>query len=100
MDPQSGDFVPQKGMNVIGSDGEKIGTIDAVENTTFIVRKGIFPQDYYIPLSAIASQDDDTVYLNLTGHDALDQGFANPTVGYRDTTSRNDLAATTSTEEG
>jgi uncharacterized protein (TIGR02271 family) len=89
-------------MNVIGSDGEKIGTIDAVENTAFIVRKGIFPQDYYIPLSAISSQDDDTVYLSLSGHDALERGFANPTVAYMDTTPGNDLPTTigTGTDEG
>jgi uncharacterized protein (TIGR02271 family) len=99
MDLDSGHFVPQKGMNVVGSDGEKIGTIDAVENTTFIVRKGLFPQDHYIPISAISSQDDDTVYLNITGEKALAQGFANPTVGSMDTAPKDDFTATTGTGE-
>jgi hypothetical protein len=99
MDRDSGHFVPQKGMNVVGSDGEKIGTIDAVENTTFIVRKGLFPQDHYIPISAVSSQDDDTVYLNITGEKALEQGFANPTVGSMDTAPKDDFTATTGTGE-
>lgn len=81
MDRDLTNFVPQNGMDVIGADGEKIGEIDAVEpdRDYFIVRKGFFfPQDHYIPLTAISSYDEDRVYLNVTKDEALEQQWNNP----------------------
>ena len=67
-------FVPQMGMDVIGSDGEKVGEIDAVEQDYFVVRKGFFfPQDHYIPFSAVDSFEERAVYLNVTKDGALEQ---------------------------
>lgn len=81
-------FTPQMGMNVIGSDGEKVGEIDAVEQDYFVVRKGFFfPSDHYIPFSAIDSYDDDAVYLNVTKDGALDQQWGDAPVS--STTSTN-----------
>lgn len=82
MDRDAAGFVPREGMSVIGSDGERVGDIDVVESTYVIVQQGLFPQDYYISLSAIASHDDDAVYLNITKDEALDRGLANPMVAY------------------
>lgn len=63
-------------MDVKGSDGEKVGTVQDVQGSYIIVSKGFFfPQDYYIPISAITSADEDTVYLNVTKDDALNQGW-------------------------
>lgn len=84
MDRDATGFVPRKGMRVIDVDGENVGEIDLVEPATFIVRKGLFPQDHYIPLSAIASHDDDAVYLDISGHEALERGLWNPTVAFPD----------------
>jgi uncharacterized protein (TIGR02271 family) len=84
MDRDTTGFVPRKGMRVIDVDGEHVGDIDLVEPATFIVRKGLFPQDHYIPLSAIASHDDDAVYLNVTRGEALERGLWNPTVASDD----------------
>lgn len=74
MDMQN--FVPRTGMSVIGSDGEKVGDIDAIEQDYFVVSKGFFfPKDHYIPVSAVDSFDDEAVYLNVTKEGALDQNW-------------------------
>ena len=81
-------FTPQMGMDVIGSDGEKVGEIDAVEQDYFVVRKGFFfPSDHYIPFSAVDSYDDNAVYLNVTKDGALDQQWSDAPVS--STTSTN-----------
>jgi uncharacterized protein (TIGR02271 family) len=65
------------GMDVHGSDGQKVGTIQEVFADYVIVEKGFFfPKDYYIPVSAIANADDDgNVYLSVTKDQALHQGW-------------------------
>lgn len=65
---------PRQGMDVYGSDGEKVGEVDLIEQDYFVVRKGFFfPQDHYIPKSAISSADDDAIHLNVTKDGALEQ---------------------------
>jgi uncharacterized protein (TIGR02271 family) len=80
MDRDITNFVPQVGMDVVGSDGDKVGEIDAVERDYFVVRKGFFfPQDHYIPLTAISSYDEDgRVFLNVTKDQALEQEWGTP----------------------
>jgi uncharacterized protein (TIGR02271 family) len=57
-------------------DGEKVGTVAAVYPGYIVVEKGFFfPTDYYIPLSAVASYDNDQVYLNLAKDAALNSGW-------------------------
>jgi len=74
------------GTDVIGADGEKVGEIDAVERDYFIVRKGFFfPQDHYIPMTAVSSYDEDKVYLNVTKDEALEQEWTNPPVAGTET---------------
>lgn len=64
------------GMDVKGSDGEKVGSVQDVQGDYVVVSKGFFfPQDYYIPTSAITSADEKNVYLNVTKDDALNQGW-------------------------
>jgi uncharacterized protein (TIGR02271 family) len=99
MDRDMTNFVPQIGMDVVGSDGDKVGEIDAVERDYFVVRKGFFfPQDHYIPMTAISSYDEDgRIYLNVTKDQALEQEWGTPpatsggyeTVGTADTTASN-----------
>lgn len=87
-------FVPQNGMDVIGADGEKVGEIDGVERDYFIVRKGFFfPQDHYIPMTAISSFDDNQVFLNVTKDEALEQEWTNePGAARRENTTARDQA--------
>jgi uncharacterized protein (TIGR02271 family) len=69
------------GAEVFGADGEKVGTVAAVYPGYIVVEKGFFfPTDYYIPLSAIASADNNQVYLSLAKDAALQSGWdAQPT---------------------
>lgn len=64
------------GMDVEASDGGKVGKIQDVQGQYVVVSKGFFfPQDYYIPMSAINSADQNTVFLNVTKDQALSQGW-------------------------
>ena len=69
------------GAEVYGADGDKVGTVAAVYPGYIVVEKGFFfPTDYYIPMSAVASYDNDQVYLNLARDAALQSGWdAQPT---------------------
>jgi len=77
MDQMSeGQFNFAEGTDVYGSDGDKVGEIVAVQPSYVVVEKGFFfPTDYYIPTSAVATYDDDKVYLNVTKDEALNQGW-------------------------
>jgi uncharacterized protein (TIGR02271 family) len=88
MDSDLTQFTPREGMNVYGSDGDKVGEVDAVEPDYFVVRKGFFfPEDHYIPRSAIANFDEDNIYLNYTKDEVLSQNWTTaPEAGTYDTT--------------
>jgi uncharacterized protein (TIGR02271 family) len=95
-----------EGSDVLGSDGEKFGTVDQVQPSYLVVRKGwFFPTDYYIPVSAISSATEDQVVLNVTKDTALDQGWdtvpdtAGPE-GERGGTTYEDNSAITGTTAG
>ena len=64
------------GDEVVGSDGDKVGTVAEVQPTYIVVEKGFFfPTDYYIPMSAIASVANDQVVLNVAKDAALHSGW-------------------------
>jgi uncharacterized protein (TIGR02271 family) len=66
----------REGMDVYGADGDKVGKIIGFSDRYFVIEKGFFfPTDYYIPMSAISSIDDDKVYLAFTKDEALNQGW-------------------------
>jgi uncharacterized protein (TIGR02271 family) len=100
MDRDMTGYVPTNGMDVIGADGEKIGEIDAVERDYFVVRKGFFfPQDHYIPMTAVSSYDEDgKLYLNVTKDEALEQEWTSPPVAT--TEAGYDTAGTTTADAG
>ena len=46
------------GTDAVDRNGDKIGTVDQVGTSYFVVRKGrIFTQDLYVPMSAVHSVD-------------------------------------------
>lgn len=93
MDSNLEQWVPQVGMDVVGSDDQKVGAVDAVEQDYFVVQKGFFfPEDHYIPLSAVTSYDDKKVFLNVTKDQALEQQWTTPPVAGYDS-ARTDLDA-------
>ena len=69
----------QTGWDVYGSDEEKIGDVAGVANDHFIIEKGfIFTTDVYVPMSAIASVDDERVYLTYTKDQLENQDWSSP----------------------
>ena len=69
-------YTIRDGDDVYGSDGEKVGSVVAVEQDFLVVEKGwFFPTDYYIPLNAVASYEEGRITLNVTKESALDQGW-------------------------
>jgi uncharacterized protein (TIGR02271 family) len=72
----SGRHTIRAGDDVYGSDGDKLGTVIAVESDYVVIEKGwFFPTDYYIPVSAITSYEDGRAYLNVTKDAAINQGW-------------------------
>lgn len=66
----------REGATVYGADGEKVGKIIGIDQQSIVVEKGFFfPSDYYIPVTAINSADEDNVYLSVTKDEALNQGW-------------------------
>src|SRR5918993_5669046 len=64
------------GDEVIGSDGDKVGTVAEVQPNYIVVEKGFFfPTDYYIPMSAISSVAGNQVVLNVAKDSALQSGW-------------------------
>jgi len=64
------------GMDVIGSDGEKVGDVADMRGDYVVVSKGFFfPTDYFIPTTAIQSVTDGRIYLAVTKDEALNQGW-------------------------
>ena len=58
------------GDEVVGSDGDKVGTVAEVQPTYIVVEKGFFfPTALYVPLSAVTSVGDDEVRLSVSKDD-------------------------------
>jgi len=76
MEPITQQWNVREGTEVYGSDGDKVGKVVAVTDRYFVVEKGFFfPNDYYIPLSAVSTYDDGKLYLNVSKDEALNQGW-------------------------
>jgi uncharacterized protein (TIGR02271 family) len=76
MDPTMQKWNIREGMEVFGADGDKVGKVIGFTERYFVVEKGFFfPTDYYIPASAIASTDNDKIYLSFTKDETLNQGW-------------------------
>src|SRR5215204_5278858 len=66
----------REGAEVRSSDDEKLGKVVALEGQYIVVEKGFFfPTDYYVPTSAVASADDNTIYLSVGKDQALTSGW-------------------------
>ncbi len=66
----------QSGWDVYGSDEQKVGNVDRVEQDYVIAHKGMFfPKDLYIPLAAIRRIEHDRVYLKVAKDDVEGQGW-------------------------
>lgn len=76
MDQTTEQFQPAEGMTVFASDGDKVGKVVAAQGNYIVVEKGFFfPKDYYVPRSAIVSQDGENIYLSMSKDEALNSGW-------------------------
>jgi len=79
----------QLGWDVFGSDGEKIGTIAALESNYFILEKGfLFTEEVHVPMSAVSRVDHDHVYLVMTKAQAEAEDWSTPPMSEVDYASR------------
>jgi uncharacterized protein (TIGR02271 family) len=89
------------GAEVFGADGEKVGTVAEVYPGYIVVEKGFFfPTDYYIPMSAIASADNNQVYLNLAKDAALNSGWDAQPTDLQTTTYDTSMGSVTDVDRG
>lgn len=87
-----------RGMDVVASDGDKLGEIVDVSADQFLVKKGwLLQQNVSIPMSAVASVEANTVYLGVTLGEAMseDRGGAQQSAGMSATEVSAGNAATT-----
>jgi hypothetical protein len=64
------------GVDVVGSDGAKLGEVVATTASYLVVEKGFFfPTDYYVPFAAVADFDGDRVTLTVAKEEARHQGW-------------------------
>lgn len=54
-----------KHMHVFSADNQNVGHIEEVYEDSFLIRKGFFAKDRYIPYSAITNIDQDGVHLSF-----------------------------------
>lgn len=71
MDQNRSTFDIREGMDIIGSDGESIGSVDSFEGDDIVVKGGLFSGSHTIPVSAIATADANQAYLNVTKDAAM-----------------------------
>ncbi len=85
----------REGDDVYGSDGEKVGSVVAVQPNYVVVEKGFFfPTDYYVPTGAVANYEDGQIYLSVPKDEALNQGWdTEPTADAYATTTSTDYVA-------
>jgi hypothetical protein len=65
-------------MEVVGSDGQHVGTVDKVEGDRIKLTKNdpqAQGQHHYIPLNSVASVEQDEVRLNLSADEARQQAM-------------------------
>ena len=71
-------------MEVVGSDGQHVGTVDKVEGDRIKLTKNdpqAQGQHHYIPLDAVASVEQDEVRLDRTADEALQQAMGGGSMG-------------------
>lgn len=67
-------WVIPEGTDVVDVDGDKVGKVIDAQGDYLVVEKGwLFPKDYYVPRTAIATYDGDKAYLAVTKDQALNQ---------------------------
>jgi hypothetical protein len=78
-DATPADWTVREGMDVLSTDGEKLGEVANATGIYVLVRHGfLFAKEYYVPADAIANVGNDAVYLTMTREIALEQQWDKP----------------------
>jgi hypothetical protein len=79
-----------QGLDVYGSDGQKIGKVDQVLSSAesgrryLLVKAGLLgTEEYYVPESAIEMTGQDRIVLTVTGDEIKGRGWVKPPEGHR-----------------
>jgi len=64
-------------MDVVGSDGEQVGTVKAVHGTDFVLDRPM-GRDLFVPFSAVRTVDGERVMLGIRASEVDDQHWPNP----------------------
>ena len=78
-------------MEVVGSDGEHVGTVDKVEGNSIKLTKNdpqAGGQHRYISIDTVESVDEDEVQLNITAEQALQEAMRGGSMGQAGGSSR------------
>jgi hypothetical protein len=67
------------GMEVVGSDGRRIGTVKEVRTSDFLVNRPM-ARDIYVPFGAIQTISGNTVTLTIPADQVEQMGWAHPPV--------------------
>ncbi|HET7036396.1 MAG TPA: DUF2171 domain-containing protein [Thermomicrobiaceae bacterium] len=73
-------FTVEPGMEVVGSDGDKVGDVDQVRDHYFRVRRSLAP-DFFIPYAAVTRVEGQRVVLNVPDEEVHEFGWMAPPVG-------------------
>lgn len=71
---QHTEFTVKSGMEVLGSDGDRVGAVKGAQHDYFLVDRSL-ARDLYIPYSAIERVEGNAVILNLTDEEAPNMGW-------------------------
>jgi len=67
------------GTTVYGSAGQKVGDVAEIQSDYIVIETGfIFTKDLFIPMTAIASQDEDGVRLTMTKDEVENHDWSTP----------------------
>jgi hypothetical protein len=72
-------IVPRVGDTVYTADDHKIGTVKAFDSSYMTIEHGrLMKSDYYIPISAVNSQANGSMFLNVSKDEIGDLGWDAP----------------------
>ena len=69
----------QLGMDVVGPDGDRIGSVKEVRNTDFLLDRAM-QRDVYVPFSAIRQVSGNVVTLSVAAGAIDNQGWPTPPI--------------------
>ena len=80
-DHNSAQSTPQTGMQVYGSDAQRLGEIEAIENDMLVLGRGFMRDDFYIPLTMVDRIDRGRVVLRIAGSEVEAGDWTEPAMG-------------------